>query len=58
MEFLFGVVSGAFMAFAVIGLAASNSDDKMCSGKVVVIERADTVRTFSCHVELKRKDEK
>lgn len=58
MEFWTGIAFGVFATFVIVGLALSNADDRMCSGKQVVVEKADTIRTFSCTVELKRKDEK
>lgn len=58
MEFWTGIAFGVFATFAIAGLALSSADDRMCSGKQVVMEKADTIRTFSCTVELKAKEKK
>lgn len=57
-EFLIGGVVGVFVAFVFAGLGLSKVDNKMCAGNPVVIEKEDTIRTFSCTVELKHKEKK
>ena len=47
------------MTGAVISAAVGEVEDNvMCSGVPVVVKTADTIRTFSCTVELKAKENK
>ena len=58
MGFWLGLFIGCFGAIFGNALFSINYKDKMCSGVPVVIETADTIRTFSCTVELKSKENK
>ena len=50
---LFCIVSGFMSVYRAV-----TWEDHLCSGKPITVEKTDTIRTFSCTVELKRKDEK
>lgn len=57
-EFIGGLIAGAFFATCLVGLAWIQYDDKLCSGNPSVELTKDTIRTFSCVVELKTKEKK
>ena len=48
---MLGCMTGAVISAAV----GEVEDNVMCSGVPVVVKTADTIRTFSCTVELKGK---
>ena len=50
---VFCTVSGLMSVYKVV-----TWEDHLCSGETITVEKTDTIRTLSCHVELKRKDEK
>ena len=50
---VFSIVSGLMSVYKVV-----TWEDHLCSGETVTVEKTDTIRTLSCHVELKHKDEK
>ena len=49
---------GCFVALVFAGFSLSKADNDMCAGNPVVVQKEDTVRTFSCTVELKAKEKK
>ena len=51
---MLGCMTGAVISAAVVEV----EDNVMCSGVPVVVKTADTIRTFSCTVELKSKENK
>ena len=51
---LFGCLTGVVVSAAVGEL----EDNVLCSGVPAVVKTADTIRTFSCTVELKQKESK
>ena len=51
---MLGCMTGAVISAAV----GEVEDNVMCSGVPVVVKTADTIRTFSCTVELKSKENK
>lgn len=51
---MLGCMTGVVISAAVGGV----EDNEMCSGVPVVIKTADTIRTFSCTVGLKSKENK
>ena len=51
---LFGCITGVVVSAAVGKL----EDDLLCSGIPAVVRTADTIRTFSCAVELKLNESK
>ena len=55
MGFWTGIFIGCFGAMIGAKLALESNRDEMCSGAPIVVETADTIRTFSCIVELKEK---
>ena len=57
-EFLAGLIAGAFFATCLVGLVWLQYDDRLCSGNPSVEMTKDTIRTFSCTVELKAKEKK
>ena len=58
MGYWTGVFLGCFGAMIGAKLASESNRDEMCSGAPIVVEEADTIRTFSCTVELKSKENK
>ena len=56
MGYWAGVFLGCFGALIGSKLALESNRDEMCSGVPVVVEEVDTIRTFSCTVELKSKE--
>ena len=57
-EFLIGAAIGCSLALVFAGFSLSRADNIMCAGNAVVVEKEDTIRTFSCTVELKAKEKK
>jgi len=57
-EFLIGGVVGCFVSFCFAGFGLSKANNEMCAGNPVVVQKEDTVRTYSCTVELKPKEKK
>lgn len=49
---LVGVLLGILLSLILL----DSADNKMCGGKPKVVQTADTVRTFTCTVELKKGD--
>ena len=58
MRYWLGVFLGCFGAMIGSKLALEVNRDEMCSGAPIVVEEADTIRTFSCTVELKTREKK
>ena len=58
MDFWLGLFIGCFGAIFGNTLISIQYKDVMCSGVPVVVKTADTIRTFSCTVELKSKENK
>lgn len=49
------VMLGCMVSVVVSAAVSSIKNNEMCSGVPIVVEEADTIRTFSCTVELKGK---
>lgn len=58
MGFWLGVFVGCFGAIFGNMLMSLQYKDEMCSGVPVIVEKSDSIRTFSCTVELKSKENK
>lgn len=58
MDFWLGLFIGFFGIIFGNTLISMQYKDGMCSGVPVIEETADTIRTFSCTVELKSKENK
>ena len=58
MSFWTGVFLGCFGVIIGSKLVLVQNRNEMCSGSPIVVEEADTIRTFSCTVELKAKEKK
>ena len=52
---VFYVVLGCMTGVVISAAVGEVEDNVMCSGVPVVVKTADTIRTFSCTVELKGK---
>lgn len=48
------IVIGATIGLGIALSIQDTSQDKMCRGEHKVVETTDTIRTFSCTVELKK----
>ena len=55
---VFYVVLGCMTGVVISAAVGEVEDNVMCSGVPVVVKTADTIRTFSCTVELKSKENK
>lgn len=55
---VFYVVLGCMTGAVISAAVGEGEDNVMCSGVPVVVKTADTIRTFSCTVELKSKENK
>lgn len=57
-EFLAGWLAGFFFTTCIVGFMWIQYDDRLCPGNPSVGMTKDTIRTFSCIVELKAKEKK
>ena len=55
---VFYVMLGCMIGAVISAAVGEVEDNVMCSGVPVVVKTADTIRTFSCTVELKSKENK
>ena len=61
MNYSYGLIAaflGIIWGILISEFSLSYQEDGMCSGVPVVVKTADTIRTFSCTVELKAKENK
>ena len=55
---VFYVMLGCMTGVVVSAAVGELEDNVMCSGVPAVVKTADTIRTFSCTVDLKSKENK